>query len=117
MTLGPLVRLLENFAGTKGKRYVPQELCGEDVQLAANRMPAYYVRLRASAAQPAEADELTVAVASPPVMCWICGEGFTHVGDLVKHCIQKRGEETTPNIGSGFSGERRRMASNLCCRG
>ena len=25
-------------------------------------------------------------VASPPAMCWICGEGFTHNGAFFQHC-------------------------------
>ena len=37
-------------------------------------------------------DELSLAVASPPVMCWICGEGFLHNGTLFKHCVAAHGD-------------------------
>ena len=30
-------------------------------------------------------------VASPPVMCWICGEGFTHNGAFFRHCSEAHG--------------------------
>ena len=71
LPLGPVFRLLSNFEGQRGKQYLPQERCGEDVELAANRMPAYWERMRAD-----ESNSLAVAVASPPVMCWICGGRF-----------------------------------------
>ena len=65
-------------------------MCGEDVELAANRMPAYWTRLQDSAEQPV--DDLSLPVASPPVMCWICGEGFLHNGALFKHCGEAHGD-------------------------
>ena len=40
LPLGPVFRFLSNFEGQRGKQYLPQERCGEDVELAANRMPA-----------------------------------------------------------------------------
>ena len=85
MLLGPAFRLLANFEGNRGKQYLPQERCGEDIELAANRMPAYWTRLQASA-------DLSLPVASPPVMCWICGEGFLHNGALFKHCSEAHGD-------------------------
>ena len=30
-------------------------------------------------------------VASPPVMCWICGEGFTHNNAFFQHCTRAHG--------------------------
>ena len=82
MLLGPAFRLLSNFEGKRGKQYLPQECCGEDVELAANRMPAYWERMCATANEDDAqcAEELhSLAVASPPVMCWICGEGFQDI--------------------------------------
>jgi len=37
-------------------------------------------------------EDNTLAVASPPVMCWICGEGFLHNGALQKHCCAQHGD-------------------------
>ena len=65
-------------------------MCGKDVELAANRMPAYWTRLQDSAEQPVH--DLALPVASPPVMCWICGEGFLHNGALFKHCLEAHGD-------------------------
>ena len=90
MILGPIVRLLANANGAARKQYLPEDLCGEDVELTANRMPAYWRRLQSSAEQPV--DDLSLAVASPPVMCWICGEGFLHNGALFKHCCEHHGD-------------------------
>ena len=36
--------------------------------------------------------DLTTAVASPPVMCWICGKGFTHNRALFNHCAKSHGD-------------------------
>ena len=95
MLLGPAFRLLANFEGNRGKQFLPQERCGDDVELAANRMPAYWERMRASAngddAQQGE-KQYSLAVASPPVMCWICGEGFLDNPSLSKHCDKKHGD-------------------------
>ena len=90
MILGPIVRLLANANGAARKQYLPEDLCGEDVELTANRMPAYWRRLQSSAEQPV--DDLSLPVASPPVMCWICGEGFLHNGALFKHCSEHHGD-------------------------
>ena len=49
---GPTLRLLANFKGECRKQYTPQDACGEDVELAANRLPAYFSRLAGSAEQP-----------------------------------------------------------------
>ena len=88
----PTLRLLAIFKGECGKQYTPQDACGEDVELAANRLPAYFSRLPGSAAQPADAaSDLMLPVASPPVMCWICGEGFTHNGAFYQHCTDAHG--------------------------
>ena len=90
MLLGPIFRMLSNSEGTSRKQYLPEDMCGEDVELAANRMPAYWMRLQDSAEQPV--DDLSLPVASPPVMCWICGEGFLHNGALFKHCCTAHGD-------------------------
>ena len=37
--------------GVSIKQYLPADLCSEDVDLAANRMPAYWRRLQESAEQ------------------------------------------------------------------
>ncbi|CAK0810017.1 unnamed protein product, partial [Prorocentrum cordatum] len=88
---GPIPRLVANFKGDCGKRYTPLDACGEDVELAANRLPAHCARLAASAAQPVGSPDLMLPVASHPVMCWICGEGFAHNGASCKHCCDARG--------------------------
>ena len=49
MYLGPIFRMLANAEDTSRKQYLPQEQCGEDVELAANRMPAYWTRIQDSA--------------------------------------------------------------------
>ena len=90
MILGPIVRLLANARGAARKQYLSEDLCGEDVELAANCMPAYWRKLQSSAEQPV--DDLSLPVASPPVMCWICGEGFLHNGALSKHCCKHHGD-------------------------
>ena len=46
MLLGPAFRLLLNFEGKRAKQYLPQDCCGEDVELATNRMLAYWERMR-----------------------------------------------------------------------
>ena len=83
MMLAPVFRLLANAEGTSRKQYLSHEQCGEDVELTANRMPAYWTRLHNGAA--ASADDLCSPIASPPVMCWLCGEGFLYNGALFKH--------------------------------
>jgi len=90
LPLGPALRLLANAGGSRGKQYLPQNLCGDDVELTANGMPAYWRRLQDSAARPS--DDSSLAVASPPVMCWICGEGFLYNGALLKHCCEAHGD-------------------------
>ena len=52
LRFGPTLRLLANFKGECVKQYKPQDKCGADVELAANRLPAYFTRLADSAAQP-----------------------------------------------------------------
>ena len=37
-------------------------------------MPAYWKKIFDSVEQPGA--DLSLAVLSPPVVCWICGEGF-----------------------------------------
>ena len=90
MLLGPIFRLMSNSLGHRGKQYLPEDQCGEDVELTANRMPAYWREMQDSVEQPDE--NLQLAVASPPVMCWICGEGFLHNGALFEHCGEKHGD-------------------------
>ena len=96
MVLGPAVRLLANSRGECGKCYCDAEACGADVALAANRMPAYWRRLQGLSEQPASEDDAaelnSLAVASPPVMCWICGEGFLNNGSLQAHCEKHHGD-------------------------
>ena len=45
MLLTPVVILFANSRGEAGKTYCTAEACGNDVVLAANRMPAYWRRL------------------------------------------------------------------------
>ena len=103
LRFSPTLRLLANYKGEYGKKYTPQDKCGADVELAANRLPAYFTRLADSAAPPvpspgsaaqpaAGASDLMLPVASPPVMCWICGEGFTHNGAFLQHCTDAHGD-------------------------
>ena len=72
------------------------------MELAANGLPACFKRLAGSAEQPgpssssaaqpaAAASDLMSPVASPPVMCWICGGGFTHNGAYLQHCTNAHG--------------------------
>ena len=102
LRFGPTLRLLANLRGQCGKQYTPQEKCGADVELAANTLPAYFARLADSGAQfvlssssaghaAAVTPDLMLPVATPPVMCWICGEGFTHNGAFFKHCSDAHG--------------------------
>ncbi|CAK0903594.1 unnamed protein product, partial [Prorocentrum cordatum] len=91
LRFGPILRLVANFKGDCGKRYTPHDACGENVELAANRLPAYFTRLADSAALPVGAPDLMLPVASPPVARWICGEGFTHSGAFFKHCSDAGG--------------------------
>ena len=90
MHLSPAVRLFANSRGEGGKTYCDAESCGADVVLAANRMPAYWRRMQGNLEQPACEDDASVlnslAVASPLVMCWICGEGFRNNTELKAHC-------------------------------
>jgi len=90
LLLGPIFRLLANAKGEALKQYLPKDKCGEDVELTANCMPAYWRRMQNGVEQPVE--DLSLAVASPPVMCWICGEGFLHNGALLKHCRAEHGD-------------------------
>ena len=89
--LAPTLRLLANVKGESRKRYTPEDVCGEDVEVAASRLPAHFSRLAGSVEQPdsssgivaqhAPPDSyLMLPVPSPPVMCWICGAGLTHNG-------------------------------------
>ena len=90
MPMGPVFRMLANAEGNCRKQYLPQELCGEDVELAANRLPAYWMRMQKSSEQPVH--DLSLPVASPPVMCWICGEGFMHNKAFFEHCSEAHGD-------------------------
>jgi hypothetical protein len=93
--LGPAFRLFSNFEGARGKQYLPHECCGEDVELAANRMPAYWERMRANANNndaQRSAELNSLAMPSPPVMCWICGEGFLDNTSFCKHCDKEHGD-------------------------
>ena len=99
--IGPMLRLLANSRDMCGKSYMPQDLCGEDVELATNRLPAYWARMRDEAAAPNDADQPAsaarpddsmIAIATPPVMCGTCGEGFTHLRAFFEHCTKKHGD-------------------------
>ena len=96
MHLSPAVRLFANSQGECGKTYCDAEACGPDVVLAANRMPAYWRRMQANLERPACEDDASVlnslAVASPLVMCWICGEGFRNNTALKAHCGMRHGD-------------------------
>ena len=103
LRFGPTLRLLANLRSQCCKQYTPQEKCGADVELAANTLPAYFGRLADSGAQSvlssssaghpaAVTPDLMLPVATPPVMCWICGEGFTHNGAFLKHCSDAHGD-------------------------
>ena len=72
MVMAPMFRMLANAEGTSRKQYLPQDQCGEDVELAANRMPAYWTRMQKSAGQPV--DDLSL-----PVARW-CSLGFVRAG-------------------------------------
>ncbi|CAK0869013.1 unnamed protein product, partial [Prorocentrum cordatum] len=103
LRFGPALRLLANYKGDCGMRYAPRDARGADVELAANGLLAYFTRLADSVAQlvsssasnsgarPVGAPDLVLPVASPPVMCWICGEGFTRDGAFFKRCSDARG--------------------------
>ena len=87
--------------GELGKSYLPVDRCGELSELVADKLPAFYNRLLAEcrtansdgAEQPVvHSSDLMVPVASPPVMCWLCGDGFTHTDALVKHCKANHGD-------------------------
>ena len=90
MLMGPICRLLANASGAGKEQYLPADKCGENVELAANCMPAYWKRTLDSVGQPVV--DHSLAVPSPPVMFWICGEGFLHNGALFKHCCTQHGD-------------------------
>ena len=69
MVMGPMFRMLANAEGTSRKQYLPQDQCGEDVELAANRMPAYWTRMQKKSAGQ-RVDDLSL-----PVARW-CSLGF-----------------------------------------
>ena len=62
---GPTLRLLANFKRECCKQYTPHNACGGDVELAANRLPAYFSRLADSSEQP-------VPSSSSALRCWLC---------------------------------------------
>ena len=89
----PILRKHCNAMGKLGKSYLPAEQVGESSELATNKFPAFFTRQIDGAEQPAlEATVAKLPVASPPVMCWLCREGFTHTGALVTHCKEKHGD-------------------------
>ena len=89
----PILRKHCNAMGKLGKSYLPAEQVGESSELATNKFPAFSTRQIDGAEQPAlESTVAKLPVASPPVMCWLCGEGFTHTGALVTHCKEKHGD-------------------------
>ena len=99
--VAPMLRKHLNSMGELGKSYLPVDRCGELSELAADKLPAFYNRLLAEcrtansdgAEQPVvHSSDLMVPVASPPVMCWLCGDGFTHTDALVKHCKANHGD-------------------------
>ena len=90
LLMGPILKLLGNISGTSKKQYLPASRCCEDVELAANWMHAYWVRILDSVDQTAVG--FSLAVPSPPVMCWICGEGFLHNGTLFNHCCAQHSD-------------------------
>ena len=96
MLLSPAVRLFANHRRESGKTYLDAEACGPDMVLAANRMPAYWRRLEGNLEKPACEDDASVlnslAVASPPVICWICGEGFRNNLAHKAHCEELHGD-------------------------
>ena len=102
LPLGPVFRLLSNFEGQRGKQYLPQERCGEDVELAANRMPAYWERMRAD-----ESNSLTVAVAFPQPCVGSVGKVSWTINPLASIATNAMG--ITQNTERDYSGERRRM--------
>ena len=110
MLLEPALRLLDNARGERGKQYVPPEHFGADVLVPALRMPAYWRRLKGdeNAVDPIELHSLPVA--SPPIVCEWCWEGFCDIGSLFKHCWEK-------HVDPAEYRKRTAMASCRCCRG
>ena len=88
--MGLIFSLLANASGTSKKQFLLANKCDEYVELAANCMPAYWNRLLDSVEPPVV--DLSLAVPSPPVMCWICGEGLLHNGVFVEHCRAQHAE-------------------------
>ena len=78
--------------GTKNNK--KQRLLGDVIQefqdKVVNAAKKLQQQLSDSAEQPV--NDLSLPVASPPVMCWICGEGFLHNGALFKHCSEAHGD-------------------------
>ena len=89
--------LVPTKAAAARKQYLPAEACGEDVELAANSMPAYWRRMQNSAVLPVAA--LSLPVVSPPVMCWICGDGYLHNSPLSWSIVEKHMETTLASAG------------------
>ena len=119
-TIGPLLRLLTNGKGIRGHRHVPQDRCGQVADtLAANRLPACRLRLQAGGSKQvttSAASNLQLAVATSPVMCCICCEGFTHNG-VFFGALREASRRLCQVPQEVASGVRSGRASNLCCPG
>ncbi|CAK0860808.1 unnamed protein product [Prorocentrum cordatum] len=102
-TAPEVCEVLHQFYNDPCAQHLKQDARGADVELAANRPPAYFTRLADSAAQPVSpsasssgarpvgASGPMLPAASPPVMRWICGKGFTHNGAFFKRCSDAHG--------------------------
>ena len=59
------------------------------MEIVADCMPAYWKRVLDSVEQTVM--DISPSVLSPPVIRWICGEGFLHNRALQKHCCAQHG--------------------------
>ncbi len=57
--------------------YVPEDAVASDQVLALQKMPTHYELLNAARDNTTAASDDQKAVASYPVICWLCGDGFS----------------------------------------
>ena len=87
-------RSAQSQSDARNKRYVTSEQLGSDDSSPLSQFPQVLAHLcsEASAAQPAARLDPTVhPIATPPVLCWQCGKGFTSQDALWRHAQRAHG--------------------------
>ena len=80
--------LQQSILGVGRKSYVPAELVSSPDVLPLQGFPKYWYDLAESSEFLPAADPLKCPIASPPVICWLCGAGFLGKLSLLKHIRQ-----------------------------